>query len=198
MILIRDRKKASRLAEGSLLLASVLLLGLGAVPLTQSMLAQREAQNLLQSLPSPQTDGSQPRTPGQVEGSLHIPSIGLSVPILTGCTTATLQRGACRLMGTAIAGGLGNMALAGHRDTRFRLLEHLGTGAIATITDNTGTYDYQVDGVEIVTPEQVSVLEIHDRPELTLITCFPFHYVGPAPQRYIVHAHLLPLRGSAS
>ncbi len=165
-----------------------------------SLLAQQDGQQLLRSLPQGSAAvRNEPDTPhpGGVEAELEIQSIGLTVPVLTGCNEETLRRGACRILGTAVAGGLGNMAVAGHRDTRFRPLEHLQVGAVATVTDATGRYEYVVSGTEIVSPDEVRVLDIGDRPELTLITCFPFHYVGAAPKRYIVHATLRSVAGSA-
>lgn len=88
-------------------------------------------------------------------------------------------------------GGLGTVGLAGHRDTFFRALRKVTPTMDVRLIDKTGTYHYVVDSTEIVTPNKVEVLAIEDRPELTLITCFPFDYVGAAPRRFIVRAHLL-------
>lgn len=83
------------------------------------------------------------------------------------------------------------MGLAGHRDTYFRPLRRIAAKMEIQVVDQIGTYHYEVDSTEVVTPEQVEVLEIRQRPELTLITCYPFDFVGAAPKRFIVHAHLL-------
>ena len=88
-------------------------------------------------------------------------------------------------------GGLGTLGLAGHRDTYFRPLSRIAPKMDIRVGDSSGVYHYQVDSTEIVKPEQVSVLDIRNVPELTLITCYPFHYIGAAPLRFIVHAHLL-------
>ena len=88
-------------------------------------------------------------------------------------------------------GGLGTVGLAGHRDSFFRPLRGISTKMDIQLTDHSGTYHYSVDSTEIVDPDKVQVLEIAARPELTLITCFPFDFVGAAPRRFIVHAHLL-------
>ncbi len=85
------------------------------------------------------------------------------------------------------------MALAGHRDTFFRGLEHVAVGMRVRASGEGGTYEYQIDSTQIVTPEQVEVLEIGNQPSLVLITCYPFHYIGAAPKRFIVHANLLSL-----
>ena len=135
--------------------------------------------------------------PGQVIGRIHIGALGLSVPITTGIETSSLLRGVGHVEGTALPGGLGTLALAGHRDTYLRPLEHVEPGMDIEVIDVTGTYHYIVDNSEIVTPQQVDVLSIRSRPELVLITCYPFHYVGAAPDRFVVHAHLVSLAPDA-
>lgn len=85
------------------------------------------------------------------------------------------------------------MALAAHRDTYFRPLRNIKPGMELLLRSQNGTYSYQVDTTEIVTPEKVSVLEIGSVPEVTLITCYPFDFIGAAPKRFIVHAHLKSL-----
>ncbi len=126
-----------------------------------------------------------------VMGRLEIPQISLSVPVMADFDPNSLLRGVGHIQGTAMPGGLGTMGLAGHRDTYFRPLRRIGPKMDIRVVDETGTYHYEVDSTEVVTPEQVEVLEIRSRPELTLITCFPFDFVGAAPKRFIVHAHLL-------
>jgi sortase A len=88
-------------------------------------------------------------------------------------------------------GGLGTVGLGGHRDSFFRPLRRIAAKMEVLLIDKTGIYHYVVDSTEIVSPDKVEVLNIAARPELTLITCFPFDYVGAAPERFIVHAHLL-------
>lgn len=132
------------------------------------------------------------RVAGSGVGALSIPALKLSVPVLSGCTDLNLERGACHMEGSADFGGLGNAAVAGHRDKDFRPLERIQKGMTIEVSDGgTQRYRYVVDAFEVVLPEDVRVLDIHDRPELTLITCYPFHYIGSAPKRFIVHAHLL-------
>lgn len=132
-------------------------------------------------------------TAGSVIGRVEIKKIGLSVPILSDIDTPSLLRGAGHVPGTATAGGLGTIALAGHRDTFFRPVRNIQKGMDVSITDAGGTFHYLVDSTEIVSPEQVEVLAIRDRPELALVTCYPFNYIGSAPRRFIVHAHLLSM-----
>ena len=134
-----------------------------------------------------------PADPNAVIGSLDIPSVGLHVPVLASCSTNTLSRGTCLLQGTAQLGGLGNTGIAGHRDTSFRALEKIKGGEEIRIASHGNVFEYTIDSTEIVAPDNVDVLNIQDTPGLTLITCYPFHYIGSAPKRFIVHAHLLYL-----
>ena len=128
-----------------------------------------------------------------VIGRLEIPRIDLQVPILENYDPASLRLGVGRISGTAWIGGLGNLALAGHRDTFFYPLRNIRSGMEINIVTTEGTFRYVVDSTEVVTPDQVNVLDIRNRPELTLVTCYPFKFIGAAPKRFIVHAHLLSL-----
>ena len=140
---------------------------------------------------SAQAEPAQAENTSRVIARLAIPEIALSVPVMSDFETNSLLKGIGHIQGTAMPGGLGTMGLAGHRDTYFRPLRNIKLGMGIDVSDETGTYHYRVDSTEIVTPEQVQVLNIRDRPEMTLITCYPFNYVGAAPKRFIVHAHLL-------
>ena len=126
----------------------------------------------------------------EVIGRLEIPSLNLTVPILSDYDPASLRRGVGHIRGTANAGGLGNFVLAGHRDTFLRPLRHITAPMVIKVVIKEGTYDYVTDRTEVVDPNNLEVLDIHDTPELTLITCYPFDFVGAAPHRFIVHAHL--------
>jgi sortase A len=135
--------------------------------------------------PSPRADAD------GVMGRLEIPSLRMSVAVLSDYDPASLRRGVGHIKGTAMPGGLGTLGLAGHRDTYFRPLARIAPGMEIRVADSTGMYRYIVDSTEIVTPDRVEVLSIRSRPELTLVTCYPFHYIGAAPKRFIVHAHLV-------
>ena len=101
---------------------------------------------------------------------------------------ATLARAVGHLQGTAFPWEPGNVGLAGHRDTFFRPLRHIREGDAIRMTTARGTFDYRVASTEIVDPSNVSVLAPTPHRSLTLVTCYPFFYVGPAPKRFIVHA----------
>lgn len=121
---------------------------------------------------------------------LTIPKINLEVPVFDGTDSLTLNRAVGRIAGTARLGEQGNMGLAGHRDGFFRALKNVSVGDTVELKSRNGTAFYVVDQVSIVDPEDVSVLKSGSTPSLTLVTCYPFYFVGSAPQRYIVSASL--------
>ncbi len=121
-------------------------------------------------------------------GVLEIPSLRLSVPVLEGTDDLTLDRAVGHIHGTAPPGGTGNIGLAGHRDGFFRGLKDIHVGDAIELHSRGGTSHYLVDEIQIVPPNDVSVLDAGTKPSLTLVTCYPFYFVGSAPLRYIVHA----------
>jgi sortase A len=132
---------------------------------------------------------------GDPIGRLLIPRIGISVMVLQGIEDATLIAGAGHVPGTPSPGGHGNVVIAAHRDTFFRKLEGIRPGDRIRIATWRHVYEYVVESMETVDPEDTRVMESRDGSELTLITCYPFYFVGSAPKRFIVHAR--PLAGSA-
>ncbi len=125
---------------------------------------------------------------GDLVGRLEIPRVGISVMVVEGAGHDELERGAGHIPGTAFPGQGGNVGIAAHRDTYFRPLERIHSGDTITLQTLEGLYRYQVSSTRIVHPEDVSVLYPGARETLTLVTCYPFHYVGPAPERFIVRA----------
>lgn len=124
-------------------------------------------------------------------GRLEIPSIDLAVTILEGTDDVTLNRAVGTIEGTARPGEVGNVGIAGHRDGWFRPLRHLLPGEIIVLRTLDARYEYRVEDIEIVGPDETHVLDPTDRPSLTLVTCYPFYWLGSAPQRYIVKAELV-------
>jgi len=125
---------------------------------------------------------------GDVVGKLEVPRIGIAVVVLQGIGNHTLNVGAGHVPGTPLPGVDGNVAIAAHRDTFFRKLEGIVAGDSIQFATVRRTYDYVVDSTEIVDPQDTRVMESRARPELTLITCYPFYFVGAAPKRFVVHA----------
>jgi sortase A len=121
---------------------------------------------------------------------LRIPSIHLEVPIFDGTDELTLNRGVGRIEGTAQIRQAGNMGIAGHRDGFFRGLKDIQPGDPIELVLSDKTEKYVVDRAQVVTPDDVQVLAPTATPTLTLVTCFPFYYVGSAPQRFIVTASM--------
>jgi sortase A len=120
---------------------------------------------------------------------LRIPKIQLEVPILEGTDELTLNRGVGRISRTAYPGGEdGNIGIAGHRDGFFRGLKDIRLGDQIQMVLEDGTENYVVDRILIVPPADVSVLQPRAAPSLTLVTCYPFYFVGTAPRRFIVQA----------
>ena len=132
---------------------------------------------------------------GDVMARLEIPRLGISVMILHGTEAPTLMLGAGHVPGTPSPGGDGNLVIAAHRDTFFRRLEGIRAGDRIRILTVGHTYEYLVDSTETVDPDETRVMESRGRQELTLITCYPFYFVGSAPKRFIVHATPLIVRG---
>jgi len=119
---------------------------------------------------------------------LSIPKIGLEVPVLAGTDDLTLNRGVGLIEGTPRPGEVGNAGVAGHRDGFFRGLKDIGVGDTIEVRSLSAKHSYVVESIRIVQPEDVSVLDATSSPVLTLVTCYPFYFIGSAPQRYIVRA----------
>jgi len=127
-------------------------------------------------------------TAGSAIGRLEVPRLALSVVVLEGDDPKTLRRSAGRIPGTAWPGQPGNLAIAGHRDTFFRPLRGIRTDDVIQLTTPNGSFVYQVQSVRVVAPTQTEVLASIPQQTLTLITCYPFLYVGHAPNRFVVTA----------
>jgi len=119
---------------------------------------------------------------------LRIPKINLEVPILEGTDDLSLNRAVGHIAGTPEPGAKGNVGIAGHRDGFFRGLKDVVIGDTIEIVTRDETDKYVIDEITVVDPTDVSVLASRAQPSLTLVTCYPFYYIGSAPQRYIVRA----------
>jgi sortase A len=119
---------------------------------------------------------------------LRISKVHLEVPVLDGTDDLVLNRGVGHIVGTDRPGEDGNIGIAGHRDGFFRVLKDVSPGDTIELVTPKGIVTYVVDQIVLVNPDDVSVLQRRSRPSLTLVTCYPFYFVGSAPQRYIVQA----------
>ena len=128
--------------------------------------------------------------PGDLIGQLIIPSLDYELPIYEGTEDAQLKKGVGRYIGSAFPGVTDNCVLSGHRDTVFTKLGDLEIGASIIVNTDNGLFSYEVTGIRIVEADDKTVIVPTDVATLTLTTCYPFVYIGAAPQRYIVSAEL--------
>jgi sortase A len=138
--------------------------------------------------------GAAPRpapSAGTLIGRLQAPSVKMSATVLEGTDDGTLSRGAGHIEDTPFPGEPGNIGIAGHRDTVFRPLRHIQVGDPLELTTSDRVYKYKISNTVIVGPDDVYVLDPTEKPTLTLVTCYPFEYVGHAPKRFIVQAQLV-------
>jgi sortase A len=127
---------------------------------------------------------------GSVIAKLDAPSVQMTTTVLEGSDDATLSRGAGHIEDTPFPGQPGNIGIAGHRDTVFRPLRRIKVGDPLHITTADRTYRYRISKTLIVGPDDVYVLDPTDRSTVTLVTCYPFDFIGHAPKRFIVQAEL--------
>ena len=130
-------------------------------------------------------DGSSP-----VLAVLRIPKLGMAVPLLDGTDALTLNHSVGHIAGTARPGEGGNIGIAGHRDSFFRGLKNIHVGDVIQLERTNGFDTYIVDKTLVVMPSDVSVLRRRRISSLTLVTCYPFHVFGNAPERFVVEASL--------
>jgi len=127
---------------------------------------------------------------GALLGRLEAPSVHMSAVVLEGSDDGTLSRGAGHIEDTPFPGQSGNIGIAGHRDTVFRPLRNIKVGDPLALTTANRTYRYRVSKTLIVGPDDVYVLDPTKDPTLTLVTCYPFDFIGHAPKRFIIQATL--------
>lgn len=140
--------------------------------------------------PVPEEGGLKPalRPDPNALGRIEIPRIGVRAMIRKGADEETLARAVGLVPGTAEPGEAGNIVLAAHRDTFFRPLRDIRVADRIKLVVPPNEYVYEVDSTRIVSPEETSVLQSKGTEELTLVTCYPFRFLGPAPDRFIVSA----------
>jgi sortase A len=146
-----------------------------------------ETDSLGNFKPQPAATPPKPLEDGSLIGRIEIPRVGVSAVVLEGVDTKALRRGVGHIPETARP-GVGNVGLAAHRDSFFRGLKDIRKNDIIRLQTLEGTFQYRVEWTEIVKPEDTEVLADNGTSELTLVTCYPFYYVGSAPKRFIVRA----------
>jgi sortase A len=189
-----------RVLERTLLVAGLIGLNVWVWSNFRTAVSQRQALRELQGrmekrdtapAPSPAKPSPKPVT-GDLLGSLEVPRLHLQAAVREGDNAGTLSIALGHIPGTAFPGEKGNVGVAGHRDALFRGLKNIEKNDVIRFQTLEGTYLYQVESTAIVKPDRVDVLNPGKEPEITLVTCYPFNYVGSAPQRFIVKARQLP------
>lgn len=185
------RLKILTLAEFALFFVGLTLLAYCALVWTDSWLFQWQGGRWLDRVvgasldPQHALDATRRRG---VLGRLEIPRISLATVVIDDAGDESLRRAAGMIAGSALPGFDGNVAIAGHRDTQFRPLQKIRNGDLIRLVTGYGEFHYEVVGTERVEPDRVDVLDGGSERVLTLVTCYPFDYIGLAPQRFIVHA----------
>ena len=128
---------------------------------------------------------------GEVFARLSIPRLRTELYVFEGTDHSELRRGPGHLEGSAEPGARGNCVIAGHRDTHFRALQYIRKGDTIEVATGQGAFIYRVSSISIVGPEKTDALQPAGRPVLSLITCYPFRYIGAAPNRFVVRADLV-------
>lgn len=195
-------KRALRLAELILLVGGISLLGIASAGTVSRWKYQSEGERaLLEREPAPLPTPAEETITAEVSAKplkvkaeprplalLEIPRLRVKAVVKDGDDEKTLLRAVGRVPGSARPGEGGNVVLAGHRDTFFYPLQDIKENDRIRLFVPPRSYDYRVQSVRIVEPEETEVLKSRGREELTLVTCYPFHFVGPAPQRFVVTA----------
>jgi sortase A len=180
-----------RALEWGLLATGVGLLSWSAIVIVDAQHQQSQLRTALdRKLEAPSPAASPPTTlkRGDLIGSLQIPRLKLSAMVVEGDDDKTLKRGVGHLPDTPLPWQKGNAALAGHRDTFLRAMRDISAGDEIRLTTPHGAFTYRVREIAIVTPDNLTGLSLTDDSSLTLITCYPFSYVGNAPKRFVVRA----------
>jgi sortase A len=184
---MRQTHRAARLVTRVLLTTGLLALGYVAYVVIDAKAYQTIEHRRFEGA---RVDVPATRVPadGDSIGEIQIPRLGLTAILVQGESATILQRAVGHLADTALPGESGNVVLAGHRDTFFRPLKRVQIGDAITLKTLSGDFEYLVESTAIVAPTDIQVLQPTGGRTLTLITCFPFSYVGSAPARFIVRA----------
>jgi sortase A len=175
-----------RWTERALLGFALALLAYAGFTMADSWMFQRQAHRNLERLISHETAAAV-QTGGLI-GRIDVERLAVSVVLLEGSDERVLARAAGHIAGTALPGEAGNVGIAGHRDTFFRPLRNIRPNDVIRVTTPRGEFRYRVVSTRVVAPGQVSVLDSDGSDSLTLVTCYPFYFVGSAPHRFVVRA----------
>jgi sortase A len=189
------KRRFLRWSQRLLFITGILALGYVGFTLLDARLYQASAKRSLESQIHLEEEPheiqlGQAVKKGDVLGRMDIPRLGISVAVLQGTSARILRLGAGHIEGTPLPGEAGNSGIAGHRDTFFRGLKDIRKNDEIQLQTATGLTRYDVEWVKVVEPGNTTVLEPSTTENiLTLVTCYPFYFVGPSPKRFVVRAH---------
>ena len=173
-------RKALRISSLVFVAAGVAILNYTCLVRAEAWIYQRRGERELERPAKP--------APAGLVGRIAIRRVGISAVVAEGSDETTLRRAVGHIAGTALPGEPGNVGLAGHRDTFFRALRNIRAGDLIVLTTPRGEFQYSVVSMKVVKPNALDVLDPTSEEILTLVTCYPFHFVGSAPNRFIVRA----------
>jgi len=189
MNLIKFKPSLLATLQAAFLIFGVLALGYSGFVLADAaiyqQLALKQFKHAVAGVPSV---AGRSVDPALALARLEIPRLGIDAVVVEGTSDGDLRRALGHVPATALPGEAGNAAIAGHRDSFFRPLRMVRKGDLIRVTTRRGTYLYEVEYAEVVPPGDLLVLQPTTQPSLTLVTCFPFQYIGSAPDRFIVRA----------
>lgn len=179
--------RAARRTAYVLLPAGLLALGYAGYAITDAKVYQAVEQARFEQ-PADEAVAPAALVNGGTIGEISIPRLGLAAMFAQGDSAAILRRAVGHVADSALPGETGNVVLAGHRDTFFRPLGQVQVGDVITVSTRAGNFEYLVESTAVVRPDAVEELRPTGGRTLTLITCYPFTYVGAAPTRFVVRA----------
>ncbi|MCL5746067.1 MAG: class D sortase [Acidobacteria bacterium] len=184
-------RRVLKWTQRALVACAVLLLGYYGFVLADAWIFQRRESRDLDRLVRERrtaSEGAPAAAADGLIGRLEIPRLLLSMVVIEGTDKIALRRAVGHIPGTALPGQPGNVGVAGHRDTFFRPLKDLRIKDEIQFSTLKGNFDYEVESLKVVEPDNIGVLAPSGENVLTMVTCYPFDYVGSAPKRWIVRA----------
>lgn len=194
-------RRALRAASRALLVAGIMALGYAGYSVMDRYWFQNAETAKFETIRAPAEllpVKPIPIAEGNVIGEIEVPRLGLKAIVVQGDSEKMLRRAVGHLPETALPGETGNVALAGHRDGLFRPLRNILPGDTITLKTPDREFQYRVEWTAVVPPTAVRVLQPTEEPSLTLVTCFPFYYVGAAPERFIVRARKIAIAATSA
>ena len=192
LLCVRGVEVMKKIIPILLILIGVVCLGIGIYPLIEMNKGVKESVEQWEELKNtPKEETSNENVDQSIVGMMQIASFDKLLPIRVGTSDATLTNGVGLADDTSMMGDVGNSVLYGHREEIFWNLKHVEVGELITIETLDNTLTYEIQDIQIVDPDDDWIYESSDRSMITLVTCYPFVYMGPTPERYVVKASLI-------